>query len=100
VEERIYLLKSLREDVFNDTVIARINNPAKFQISSFASIQIFKGTGLSFFSADDYNIVNCFIKEQSIYEAFCDFFKYLPDSDLLYSKEETLQVLDDFILQL
>lgn len=92
------LLTSLRKDIAEDIVVSRIINPGKLRISPITSLQIFENDGLLLIAANDKNIVSCFIKEQSINDAFLDFFESLSTSDLLYSKEETLEMLDEVIL--
>lgn len=96
-KETKVLLSSLRKEIAEDIVVSRIINPGKLRISPITSLQIFEKDGLLLVTANDKNIISCFIKEQSINEAFLDFFESLSTSDLLYSKEETLDVLDEMI---
>lgn len=100
LDERKYLIKSLRDDIKTDNIIARVTDPSKFLISSLASIQLYKSKGIMFLAADNNSIVSCYIGEQSICDAFYDFFESLPESELVFSKEETIKVLDELIKQL
>ena len=102
IEERKHLLMILREDIRKDSFKARLIDPSKFLISSLASIQLYKRNCLMFVAADSISgrSVACRIEEQSIYDAFLDFYESLPDSDLLFCKEDTLHILDEFIEQL
>ncbi len=100
VEERLFLLRSLKNDIEKDLFIARITDSSKFSISSLTSIQIYKNSGIVLIVNDDNGIVSCFIEEKSICDAFTDFFESLPDSGLVYGKEETIKTLEEFIKQL
>lgn len=98
IEERKYLLQSLRDDIEKDNYIVRAIDISKFSISSVATIQLYGTSGLIFMTSDDNGIISCFIDEKSICESFHDFFESLPTSDLVYSKEKTLRIIDGFIL--
>lgn len=100
LQERKYLLKSLRDDIKKEDLIFCATDSSKFIISPFLTLQVHKGSGIVFIAADNNGIVSCTINEQSICDAFRDFFESLPESDLFYSKEETISVLDGFIEQL
>ena len=39
----------------------------------------------------------CIIDEPSIYEAFSDFLQNMNNTKLVYSKDETLEILDKYI---
>ncbi|KUO75300.1 MAG: hypothetical protein APF81_17595 [Desulfosporosinus sp. BRH_c37] len=100
VKERKYLLQSLRDEIEKDIYLVRAIDCSKFSISSVATIQLYGINGLIFITADDNGIISCFIDEKNICEAFHDFFESLHDSDLVYSKEKTLRIIDGFIAQL
>lgn len=100
VDERIMLLKKLKDDIINNNYQALVTDPVKFTIPTI-SIQLYKTNGLDFFSTNNKGAISSsFIDEKSIAEAFYDFFESLPDSDLVYSKEETIKVIDGFIEKL
>lgn len=100
IEERNYLLQSLRDDIEKNNYFVRAIDISKFLISSVATIQLYGTSGLIFMTSDDNGIISCFIDEKSICESFYDFFENLPESDLIYSKEKTLSIIDGFIAQL
>ncbi|HZK86242.1 MAG TPA: helix-turn-helix transcriptional regulator [Desulfosporosinus sp.] len=100
VEERKHLLQSLRDEIEKDSYLVRAIDNSKFSISSVATIQLYGINRLIFITADDHGIISCLIDEKSICEAYYDFFESLPNCDLVYSKEETLKIIDDFIAQI
>ncbi len=100
VKDRKNILSALINDIQNKPIIFRALNPSKIRISALTSIQTYKKNNILFCAADLNNIVSCNISEQSVCEAFNDFFDVLPDSDLVYSKEETIRVLESVISKL
>jgi hypothetical protein len=100
VSERRYLLNLLISDIQNNDILYRIINPFKLQISSFTSIQSYKNKGMVFTATDENIIISCNINEQSICDAFDDFINSLPESELVYNKEDTIKVLENAIKQL
>ena len=100
VNERIVLLKKLKEDMINSNYQVFATNPVKFTIPAI-TIQLYKTNGLDFFATNNKGCISSsFIEEKSIAEAFHDFFESLPESDLVYSKEETIKIIDGFMDQL
>lgn len=100
VATRLYLLKSLREDIQSDRYYARAIDTSKIQISHIATTQIHDDQSVLFMATTDRGIVACTIREPSVCAAFLDFFESLTDSGLLYGKEDTLNILDEVIAQL
>jgi transcriptional regulator with XRE-family HTH domain len=100
VNERIVLLKNLKDDMVNDNFQVFATDPLKFTIPDI-TIQLYKTKGLDFFATNNNgSISSSFIEEKSIAESFYDFFESLPESDLVYSKEETIRIIDSFMEQL
>jgi transcriptional regulator with XRE-family HTH domain len=96
-EERIMLLTKLRNDIINDVYKVYATNSLKFLIP-LSAIQLYNTKGLEFFVINNNGIMSSsFIEEKSICEAFYDFCENLPDSGLVYNKEETIKIIDDFI---
>ena len=96
-EERLILLKALRNDIANGEYSVFATNSSNFMIPS-STIQLHGACALEFFTANNNGtIFSSSIEEKSIAEAFYDFFESLPESDLIYGKEETLKIIDDFI---
>jgi len=100
IEERKLFLTSLRNDIANDLCFSRITNPVKFKIPSFAMVEQHANNGLIFIAHYNNDSVSSFINEQSISDAFFDFFESLQETDLVYSKDETIHILDKYIKQL
>ena len=99
-EERLTLLKALRDDLANGNYPVFAANPSNFTIP-ISSIQLHGTNALSLYSVDANGIISSSrIEEKSIAEAFYDFFESLPGSDLIYGKDETLNIIDDFISRL
>lgn len=98
-EERIWLLKKLREDIVSGRYSVFAADSSKFIIPN-STIQLHSTTRLDFVSVNNNGIISssC-IEEKSIDEAFYDFFESLPESDLVYTKDETVKIIDSFIKQ-
>lgn len=100
IEERIMLLNKLRNDIAKTDYQVYAANPSKF-IIPLCSIQLYNTNGLDFFSSNNNGaICSSYFEEKSIADAFYDFFESLPDSDLVYDKEETIKIIDSFIERL
>lgn len=98
VSERKMLLLELRNDIADDTYFVRVINSSMFVISPLASVQLYSTNVLMIVAINsDGMISSSFIKEKSICEAFLDFFESLPQSNLLYSKKETIRIIDEVI---
>lgn len=100
VKTRLYLLTSLRDDIQQDTYFSRAIDTSKLQVSHIATIQSYGNRDILFLATSDRGIVACMINEQSICDAFNDFFESLPESNLLYTKEDTLSLIDEMLDQL
>lgn len=98
VNERIMLLDKLRIDIADDTYFVRAINSSKFAISPMATIELHGTNVLMLVTVNsDGMISSSYIAEKSICEAFFDFFESLPESNLLYSKEETIRIIDEVV---
>ena len=91
-DDRIVILKSLYDACWSDKITLRIANPVVFQISGHVICNLRSDWGLDFngYSENDNTFKYLHITEQTITEAFADFFKYVMESGLVYTKEETL----------
>jgi hypothetical protein len=91
----------LRNDIADDTYFARAVNSSKFVISPLVTVQLYSTNVLMIVTANSHGMISSsFIEEKSICEAFFDFFESLPESNLLYSKEETIRIIDEAIVGL
>lgn len=97
IEERIMLLSKLKNDIAKDVYQVYATNSSKF-IIPLSTIQLYNTNRLEFFATNNNGVISssC-IEEKTIVEAFYGFFESLPDSDLVYSKEETIKIIDSFI---
>jgi len=93
------LLSKLKNDMENDNYKVYATNSSEFFIP-LCSIQLYSTKGIDIYSSDNNGLISSsIIEEKSITEAFYDFFESLEGSDLVYSKEETIKIVDSFIQQ-
>lgn len=90
--DRILLLKCLYDACKSEKITVRMANPVTFLFSRHLICNLRNNWGLDFSGFDDTGMRFRYIhiQEHTIREAFEDFFHYLLDSDLVYSKQETL----------
>jgi hypothetical protein len=95
-DQRRLLLAQLKKDIVSDIYCARAINPDKFSISPFCSVQIYGTKMLLLITTNCEGASKCScIEEMSILDSYIDFMSSLPDSPLLYSKAETLRIIDE-----
>lgn len=100
VEERIMLLDKLRSDILLDKYQVYAVNSSNW-IIPFSTIQLNTTKGITFFTTNNNGIISsAFMEENSIAEAFYDFFESLLESDLIYGKDETIKIIDSIMLVL
>lgn len=104
IADRRAMLHKLRCEVENNTVKALIARPAFLKLPDYLSIYITKENGLHFYTTNQFLFgaycCNIHITEESICRLFSDFFQALPGSPLVYSREDTLSILDQILLEL
>lgn len=97
--DRILFLTQLREDIAADRVIGRIARQSVLSIPDYLTLYIDTSGSIWMDTTADFihgaYYCNIHITERSISRAFLDFFRSLPGSQLVYSKEETLRILDE-----
>lgn len=99
VEERIMLLERLRNDILLGNYQVYAVNSSKFVIP-FITIQLCSTKGITFYTSNNNGyICSAFMEEESIAEVFYDFFESLPESDLVFGRDETIKIIDSFIEQ-
>lgn len=64
------------------------------------TIQVHDNNVVIFVATNPNGLVSCFIEEKSICNAFLDFLESLPASDLVYNKDETINILKSFLNKL
>ena len=89
---RKYLLEELYSEIASGRQQHRMVNPLMFPISENLTCVLHENKGLDFSgfagTGNSYNYIH--IEEQSLLEAFADFFQYLVTSPLVCSQEDTL----------
>lgn len=98
--ERAEMIRRLLRDIDEGRTEARLINQAKFRVPTFATLTVAGETGLNVTigSPDNSNII--YIDEISIVDAFDDFMQNILVTDLVYTKEETLAVLENALEKL
>ena len=96
IRERIELLESFTN---NKTVGHKTQMvvSSKLPISARVNIGLYENSVLRLYSTGHDTFHSCSIEERSIIESFTDFFESLPDSDMVYSEEETMSVIRYYI---
>lgn len=98
-QDRLFILESLYRDILSNHRLHRMINPLILPISDHLICLLHRNTGLdfSYFSqtGDHYSYLR--IEEPSLLEAFEDFFRYILDSPMVNSKEETLAAIQECI---
>lgn len=94
---RLLLIKNMREVCESDHQCLRITNPLTFKVPEYLSLNVTEPKTIFSNSMRNtsWNMVT--ITEASIHLTLMDFMDYLPSSPYLYSKEQTLEILDKHI---
>lgn len=99
--DRLTILKRLREAFKKEEHTLRIINPDKFKFPEFVAISVNANWGIDFFIYD--NEKQCrylHISEATLSNAFADFISEISNTALVYSKEKTLEILNNYIDEL
>ena len=102
VPDRVLLLRNMLNDLMSDNVHFRLIDDTKFKIPGCFSIGIINNMSL-LITRLEYGAnaaKNIKITEQSIVNAFSDFFVNLYNSEYTYTKEETIQAIIDSLKKL
>ncbi len=95
------LLLQLKEDLLcNEKMYFKILNREKFRFNLQYEVQASYQDGVLFLKATDDQVNMCYLQTPVFCECFYDFMEYLYQSDLVYSKSETLEILADCIAEL
>jgi len=97
IADRLSLLKSFRDDAASGESEAYAINPAEISVALNTSVSLFTNSMLLFAILNESGMRMCVIDEPSIYDAFYDFLQNLHDTKCVYSKQETLDILDKYI---
>lgn len=102
VSDRLMMLQALFEEISSERQNHRMINPHTFPIPDNLICVLHQDLGLDFygFGLEEKSLNYIFITEPSILDLFHDFFLYIRDSMLLYTKEETLDFIRECMEQL
>ncbi|MCD8325342.1 MAG: hypothetical protein LUC90_01290 [Lachnospiraceae bacterium] len=104
VKDRIYLLTRLRNDIADGKVTGLIARPSLLRLPDYLTLSMDSNGNAYFDTTSTFPrgafYCNIHISEKSICQAFRDFFTSLSGSHLVYSKEETLRMLDEGLRKL
>ena len=99
--DRLLLLTQLREDISSDRVNGYMVDSDQFLIPQYLTFTCDPHFGLHVYAINDFvggsYSCNLHITTANIGKIFCDFIKFLPNSKYVYSKEETLDILEQYI---
>lgn len=102
-KERFSLIRSLRDDIANESIIGPMINPATFQIPEYLTFTIDPQRGTHIFTnllfEEKAYYCNIHIIEPILSAAFYDFITNLPSSEYVYTKEDTLAMLDILLME-
>ncbi|MCD7820433.1 MAG: hypothetical protein LUH07_15510 [Lachnospiraceae bacterium] len=103
-QDRIRLLSRLRDDITFGRITGRIAHPSSMHIPDYLTLVIDMNGNAWFDTTADFihgaYYCDIHLSEKSACTAFQDFFQSLPGSQLVYSQEETLQILNKYIQRL
>lgn len=97
-EERLMVLKRLREDCFHH--YRRILRRQYFKMSEGVILEICENAGAVFGIATKVGHNVAVIREDTIVKALCDFAEYLTHSEFVCTQAQTAEILDRYIEEL
>ena len=99
--DRLLMLEQLREDIANDVVCGYIADPDQLFVPQYLTFTCDPKHGLHIYAVDGFvnggYSCNLHIGAANIGQLFCSFIRFLPNSKYVYSKEQTLSILDHYI---
>ncbi len=104
LEDRVDFLSQLRDDISTGKVIGRIARPSALSIPDYLTAYIDTSGNVWFDTTREFEhdafYCNIHITEKSICHALLDFSKSIVGSQMVYSKEETVNILNEGIAEL
>ena len=101
LEDRINFMEELRENIASERILGRISRRSVLNIPNYLTVYVDTEGNVWFDTTRDFIhgafYCNIHITEKSICHALLDFSSSITDSKLLYSKEDTLNILDEGI---
>lgn len=92
-ENRNRILKMMYEAAVKGTFQPVLIHSGIFRIPEYLSVFVFQDTIHFIFTLSGDELRSCVLKEKSLVLAFRDFFKYLPESSVALSPEESLAII-------
>lgn len=100
-EDRLSLFMQLRQDIESDKVQGMIADPDLLPIPQYLTFTCDPRYGLHIYAVDEFvgggYSCNLHITAENLGAAFCDFIRFLPNSKYVYTKEQTLAIIDRYI---
>ena len=94
------MLKTLYKEISDETISGLILRPTHLQLPDYLTIYV-TSTGIHIYTTNAFVFgaycCNIHIQEHSLCKIFSEFIKNLPGSPLVYTKEETLNLLKQYI---
>lgn len=104
VADRLEILRKLRDDVDNGSVLGCIVDGGKLSIPPYLTMTSDPKYGVHFYTTRGFirgaYTCNLHIQGANIGKSFCEFIKSMPNSKFVYPKEKNIAVLDRLIHQL
>ncbi len=101
MEERIFLLEKFRDAVADDSITGRMISDEQLVLPAYLSFSVSARNKLDIFTlqryAGDERFYNIHIDEPFLGGKFMDFVLFLPKSEYVRSKEETLRRIDEML---
>lgn len=101
MEERLFLVSRLREAIADDSIMGRIICEDQLVFPPYLSFTVSARNKVDIFTlqryAGDERFYNIHIDEPLLGRKFMDFVLFLPKSEYVRSKEETLKLIDEMI---
>ncbi len=98
------MLRYLYDEIDKGSVQGILVRPNSLQLPDYLAIYVHPKTGLHIYSTNAFvygaYCCNIHIAEESICKIFCDFMQSLAGSSLVYSREDTLQILAQHIAEM
>ena len=98
-EDLQHMLSCLYREITDGSVKGMLLRSSKLRLPDYMVFYVHPQTGLRIYTTNAFvygaYCCNIHITEESICRCFCDFMEHLDKSGLIYSKEETLQILAD-----
>lgn len=97
------MLQALHDEIEHGTIQGLIVRPMNLQLPDYLSLYADSKSGIHIYTTNRFLFgaycCNIHIYEESLCRVFLDFIQSLPGSPMVYSKEETLHLLEQYIAE-